>query len=303
METMSQQAYPEGWWGRVAASLQLSAEQRALLTAAWGKLSADRAALLARHEAMTKQLRDMQQQQAAVQQDFGLRIQKVSARCVISMQKQARQSIQGHPAHSSAAAMGCSISSGSLNNNNSSNASMIHRSTTPVGGCCSSSSMLSTASAAAAAAALYSSSAGTMPGGHTINLCGGELLLLQQQQQPGYIMTPAVAVPAAPHSSATNSKILSMICDVQRPNPVTHPDPSLLWVHPEVLLCPPRPGQVPLQAKLSGLRCSLALLYSWAGLVCYNALSRKQLAVAAVTSYPFAFDPVAGESTRQVQTR
>ncbi|WIA21296.1 hypothetical protein OEZ85_000529 [Tetradesmus obliquus] len=53
------------------------------------------------------------------------------------------------------------------------------------------------------------------------------------------------------------------------------------------------PGQLQLQQKLAAVRASLGVLHAWCGLVCYNTLSRKQLAVAAVTSYPFAFDPVA----------
>jgi hypothetical protein len=115
--------------------------------------------------------------------------------------------------------------------------------------------------------------------------------------------------------SQTAIPILSMTCADQGPIiaaahaaeaegvkivPYADPDQiqirSDLWCHPEVLLCPPRPGQEALLGKLSGLRASLGLCYSWAGLLCYNALSRKQLAVAAVTSYPFVFDPVAGES-------
>jgi hypothetical protein len=132
-----------------------------------------------------------------------------------------------------------------------------------------------------------------MPGG--INLCGGQLLL-QQLQQPACMRLQGVA---APHSATLDSKVLSMTCDVQ--GPITASSPSVLAVaaHPEVLLCPPRPGQETLLGKLCALRASLGLCYSWAGLLCYNALSRKQLAVAAVTSYPFVFDPVAGESAWQ----
>jgi hypothetical protein len=66
---------------------------------------------------------------------------------------------------------------------------------------------------------------------------------------------------------------------------------------PEVLMCAPRPGQQQLQQKLAAVRASLGLLYSWCSLVAYNTLSRKQLAVGAVTSYPFALDPVAGEAS------
>jgi hypothetical protein len=310
METMSQQAYPEGWFGRVAASLQLTAEQRSVLKAAWGKIVVDRAALLARHEVLTQQLTQMQQQQAAVQQEFGARMIKANERCVTSMQKQARQSMHclmaPSTAAATAAAMGgvrvaasqvaslpCSISSGSGNNRNlgqsQAGAAQIYRSTTPVGGCNSSScSTFSTASAAAAAAAFGNCTAAVaMP---------GVISLLLQQQQPNFIRTIR---PAPLSATAANSKALSMTCDVQGPvaaaAAAAAADTSALASHPEVLMCAPPPGQAALQGKLSGVRASLGLLYSWAGLLAYNTLSRKQLAVAAVTSYPFAFDPVAGE--------
>jgi hypothetical protein len=310
LETMTQQAYPEGWFGRVAASLQLTAEQRSVLKAAWGKIAVDRAALLARHEVLTQ----MQQQQAAMQQEFGARMIKANERCVATMQKR----MQALLVPSAAAAAGvaetsaahqavqtgmCSTSSSRLNNaaNNTN-----HNSRVQAGGCsssCSGGSSSSTASMASAeaAAAICCNTclAGAMA---SVRLEQPASRLLFQSQAPP---TPAAAAAAAISSTG----ILSMTCDVQGPfsaaakaaatahiaAAAAAADTSALASHPEVLMCAPRPGQAALQGKLSGVRASLGLLYSWAGLLAYNALSRKQLAVAAVTSYPFAFDPVAGE--------
>jgi hypothetical protein len=292
METLSAQPYPEGWWGRVAAALQLSTDQRAVLKAAWSKAAADRASLLAQHETLSQQLLEMQQQQAARQQDFGQRVQKASERCVVAMQKQALHSMQSLlvPAATAAAATApCfagmsgafSISSGGFNNNPAAAAAAAHtyRSSTP---CCSgsSSSTVSTASAAAG-----------MPG-----VTWGNQQLLQQQpagsNSSGAAATPAVAI----------EHILSLTCAVDGPDApsASSSAPLRRMAQPEVLLCAPRPGQQQLQQKLAAVRASLGLLYSWCSLVAYNTLSRKQLAVGAVTSYPFAFDPVAGKQLTDV---
>jgi hypothetical protein len=319
METMSQQAYPEGWFARVAAALQLTADQKAVLRAVWGKAAADRASLLAQHEMLTKQLLALQQQQAARVQEFGARVLKASERCLISMQKQAWQCMQAMlvPGTSATAAtvgtggasyqaVGTaqgisgtfSISSGSLTNNARAQAAAaaatVYRSSTPVGGCSSScsgssSSTASTASAAAAAA-LFSNTA-ALAGVTRSNQ------LLQQPQ--GSIRTSLAA------AAADGYKILSMTCSVRGPEAAAaaaDSSPLGLACHPEVLLCEPRPGQQQLQQKLAAVRGSLGVLHTWCSLVCYNTLSRKQLAVAAVTSYPFAFDPMAGEQCGPVRS-
>jgi hypothetical protein len=324
METMSQQAYPEGWWGRVAASLQLSAEQRALLKAAWGKLSADRAALLARHEAMTKQLRDMQQQQALKQQDFGKHLRKASERCFATMAKHAERRFKALLVPSAAAAASDAAAAGQImpTGMNSTSSSRLNNAASTRGQAPAAGFDSSSCSGGSSSSTTSMASADVCCNTHTTYLAGamaGTKLEQQQAQRLFKTPTPPPAAAAAAASNVTAIPILSMTCAVQGPiiaaaanaaadsaaggtAPNSQPDLSPFFAHPEVLLCPPRPGQAPLEAKLSGLRCSLALLYSWGGLVCYNALSRKQLAVAAVTSYPFAFDPVAGESTGQVPT-
>uniref|UniRef100_A0A383W9K1 Uncharacterized protein n=1 Tax=Tetradesmus obliquus TaxID=3088 RepID=A0A383W9K1_TETOB len=311
METMRQQAYPDGWFARVAAALQLTAGQKAVFRAAWGKAAADRASLLAKHELLAQQLQPLQQQQAAVQQEFGARVQKASERCVLSMQKQARQSMQAlqGPATGAAAAAAVAVgaqapayqgtsgafSFGSLHNNTSTPAAAaaaaatVYRSSTPPGGCSStcsgsSSSSASTASAAAVAA-LYSNTA-VLAG---VTRTG--LLLQQQQQQLGGIR------PSSATALTNADMVLSMTCNVEGPTATAAAaagnNPFSLACDPQVLLCELRPGQLQLQQKLAAVRASLGVLHAWCGLVCYNTLSRKQLAVAAVTSYPFAFDPLA----------
>jgi hypothetical protein len=324
METMMQQAYPDGWFARVAAALKLAPDQRAVLRAVWGKAAADRASLLKQHEMLTKQLLMLQQQQAARVQQFEEGLLQVSQRCIATMQQHAWQNVKAlcMPGASAAAAggnqtvsacqtipsaAGYSLNSSKMNNNSSSTVlagavTNIHSSAPAAGGgssCSGSSSRTaSTASAAAAAAA----------GGCCNATRLMDALASFKLQEPAGAMknipaaasAPAGTAAAAAGGTAFLSEMLSMTCSVRGPEAAAAAaaaDSSLLGLacHPEVLLCEPRSGQQQLQQKLAAVRGSLGVLHTWCSLVCYNTLSRKQLAVAAVNSYPFAFDPMAGE--------